>query len=77
YAQGILTWLAAGRNGFEVLVDPASIADRAVELLWDDRRRGFRIRRSRFDASRTIYSRWSQAWMFRALAALLKEGGRS
>ena len=77
YAQGILTWLAAGRNGFEVLVDPSLIADRAVELLWDDRRRGFRIRRSRFDDSRTIYSRWSQAWMFRALAALLKEGGRS
>jgi hypothetical protein len=77
YAQGILTWLAAARNGFELHVDPESIARRAVELLWDGRRRGFRMIRFRGDTSRTIYARWSQAWMFRALAALLKEDGRS
>ncbi len=70
YAQGVLTWLAAGRAGFDVEVDPAAIAGRAVDLLWDGRRKGFLIRRSRFDASRTIHARWAQAWMFRALAAL-------
>ncbi|MDM7992364.1 MAG: hypothetical protein QUS11_03550 [Candidatus Fermentibacter sp.] len=70
YAQGILTWLAAGRAGFDVEVDPAAIADRAVELLWDGRRKGFLLRRNRLDASRTIHTRWAQAWMFRALAAL-------
>lgn len=70
FAQGVLTWLAAGRAGFDVRVDPSTIAARAVDLLWDDRRKGFLVRRSRFDASRTIHTRWAQAWMFRALAAL-------
>ncbi len=76
FAQGVLTWLAARRSGFPVLVEPGRIADRAVELLWDAKRGGFRMIRFRGDPSRTIYARWSQAWMFRALAALLKEGGR-
>lgn len=74
FAQGVLTWLAAGRSGFEVRVDPESIARRAVELLWDAKKSGFRMIRFRGDSSSTIYTRWSQAWMFRALAALLKEG---
>lgn len=75
FAQGILTWLAAERNGFEVPISPERIAGRAVDLLWDARREGFRLRRFRHDPSRTIYSRWSQAWMFRALASLLKGNG--
>lgn len=76
HAQGILTWLAAGRAGFDIGVDPAAIADRALDLLWDDRRKGFRVRRSRLDASRTIHTRWAQAWMFRALAALSRAEAR-
>lgn len=77
FAQGILTWLAARRSGFPVPVEPGRIAHRAVDLLWDAKRSGFRMIRWRGDRSRTIYARWSQAWMFRALAALLKEGSRS
>lgn len=75
-AQGALTWLAAGRAGFDVEVDPAAIAGRAVDLLWDDSRKGFLVRRNRFDISRTIHTRWAQAWMFRALAALSRPEAR-
>ena len=77
FAQGALTWIAAGRNGFKVHVEPERIVHRAVDLLWDGRNSGFRLIRFRHDPSRTVYSRWSQAWMFRAIAALLKAGRKS
>jgi hypothetical protein len=70
FAQGILTWLSAVQDGLEASVDPSTVARRALETLWDRERSGFLLRRTRWDGSRTIYTRWSQAWMFRALSAL-------
>lgn len=74
FAQGILTWLSAVQDGLGASVDPSSVAGRALETLWDSGRSGFLLRRTGGDRSRTIYTRWSQAWMFRALAALAGGG---
>ena len=36
--------------------------------MWDAGRRGYLFQKSGRISSRTIHLRWSQAWMFRALA---------
>jgi hypothetical protein len=64
-AQGILTCLAFGR-----IEKAVSAAHWAVENMWD-KLGFFWYRRGRYGANRMSYVRWTQAWMYYALAELL------
>jgi hypothetical protein len=64
-AQGILTFLAFGR-----VEKAVQAAEWAVENMWD-RRGYFWYQRSRGGINRLSYMRWTQAWMYYALAELL------
>lgn len=75
FAQGIVTFLALERHAPDAVEMSLSIARRAMETLWDDRRSGFVFRRGRLFSNRTIHMRWCQAWMFRALSALARRTG--
>ncbi|MCP4574626.1 MAG: hypothetical protein GY838_19935 [bacterium] len=71
FAQAALT-LHELDNGSGELVDRAGrILGRSVDNLWDEARCGFRFQKGRRFTQRTIFLRWSQAWMFRALATHL------
>ena len=39
-----------------------------MEMMWDDRRNYFYYQKTRWYTNRIDYMRWSQAWMFYALA---------
>lgn len=78
FAQGALTFLAVADDGGGLENAPEAdrsfagrILSRGVELLWNDQRGGFVQQRGPHIRDRTIYLRWSQAWMFRALCAWL------
>jgi hypothetical protein len=65
-AQGILTYLAFGQ------VDKANAVARwALENMWDGRG-FFWYQRGRWHTNRICYMRWAQAWMYCALAKLIK-----
>ena len=68
-AQGILTYLAFGN------VEKAEwVARWALKNMWDSRGY-FWYQRSRLFCNRIQYTRWSQAWMYYALAELIKAKG--
>ncbi len=78
FAQGAITFLTLERFWSRGPEFAAKILERGIDLLWDDRRRGFRFQRQRLYAQGQIHLRWSQAWMFKALCALLAHrSGRS
>jgi hypothetical protein len=63
FAQGIDTFLTFGR------ADKArALIDRCIEIMWDERRKYFYYQKTRWYTNRIDYMRWSQAWMFYALA---------
>jgi hypothetical protein len=71
FAQAALTCLAL-REYDPALSDLARrIIDRAITALWDDKHRGFRFQQHVHHRINTIHLRWSQAWMFRAIAEFL------
>jgi len=71
FAQAALTCLAL-RHLDPTLIDLARlIIDRAIVLLWNERRGGFRFQQHAHYRINTIHLRWSQAWMFRAIAEFL------
>ncbi|HER42915.1 MAG TPA: hypothetical protein ENO08_00455 [Candidatus Eisenbacteria bacterium] len=74
FAQGIDTMLAFGYEE-----KARMLAERCVETMWDERRNYFYYQRSRWYTNRIDYMRWSQAWMFYALARyrLETEGGEA
>lgn len=77
-AQGALTFLALARHGADHREFARRILERSIAELWDERRGGFVTRRSRLLTDRTIYIRWSQAWMFTAICrCLAAEKGES
>lgn len=65
-AQGILTYLAFGR-----LEKANAVARWALTHMWDERG-FFWYQRYRWFTNRACYMRWSQAWMYYALAMLIK-----
>ncbi len=65
-AQGILTYLAFGERA-----KANAVARWAVENLWDNRG-FFWYQRTRWFTNRLCYMRWTQAWMYYALAQLIK-----
>lgn len=65
-AQGILTWLAFGDR------DAArQVAEWTLKNMWDERG-FFWYQRGRLLTNRIPYMRWSQAWMYYALAEVLR-----
>ncbi|MCG3147374.1 MAG: hypothetical protein PCFJNLEI_00813 [Verrucomicrobiae bacterium] len=65
-AQGILTYLAFGE-----LKKANAVAEWAIANMWDDRG-FFWYQRGRWFTNRVCYMRWTQAWMYYALAELIK-----
>jgi hypothetical protein len=65
-AQGILTYLVFGN-----LTKANFVARWALENMWDERG-FFWYQRGRRSANRICYMRWTQAWMYCALAKLIK-----
>jgi len=41
---------------------------KAIDLLWDEKKKGFMFQRRKHYSIRQIHLRWSQAWMFKALS---------
>jgi hypothetical protein len=67
FAQGAITFMELARFSESPEEAARGILDRAVECLWDDRRRGFIFRRYSSHSNSTVFLRWSQGWMFKAL----------
>jgi len=65
-AQGILTYLA-----FDQLDKANAVARWALENMWDERG-FFWYQRGRWLTNRICYMRWTQAWMYCALAKLIE-----
>jgi hypothetical protein len=74
FAQGAITFLALEDLRSDSVEFAGRILHRAVELLWDDRRKGFIYSRGRFASNRAVHLRWNQAWMLRAICAAGKAG---
>lgn len=70
-AQAIITFLTVRRSP-----ERDALADRVagwlVDTMWLPEQGRFLYQRSRFGANRVPYMRWTQAWMFLALATWLK-----
>lgn len=70
-AQSALTFLALARFDGEACRRARTALHRGIAELWDEARGAFLTRLADRRRDRTIYLRWSQAWMFRALCAWL------
>ena len=70
FAQGIDTLLTFGQFDRARL-----LMRRCLEMMWDGRRNYFYYQKSRWHTNTIDYMRWSQAWMFYALARYLLDAG--
>lgn len=68
FAQTAITLLALQDRAEGLVAQARTVLARADDLMWDAGRRGYLFQKSGRISSRTIHLRWSQAWMFRALA---------
>jgi len=71
FAQGIDTFLTFGRKDSAL-----RLIENCVEMMWDEKRNYFYYQKSRWYTNRINYMRWSQAWMFYALARCHRETAR-
>ncbi len=71
FAQGAITLTEAVQLGYSIDVEPRQVLLAAVKQLWDEERRGFLYRPPSPLRQSMIHSRWSQAWMLRAITAYL------
>ena len=71
FAQGAITFSKLRRHDEDGIAFAHKITAKAIELLWDPASSTFRTRKSGTSIDRTRYMRWSQAWMFRAICAVL------
>lgn len=69
-AQAAITLLRFTDRDPDLADDARRILDHGIERLWSAARRGFAYQQGRV-TSRTIFLRWSQAWMLRAICAYL------
>ncbi|MDD3641952.1 MAG: aspartate-semialdehyde dehydrogenase [Candidatus Krumholzibacteria bacterium] len=69
FAQGIVTFLTFGRPE-----EARKLLERAIETMWDGKRHYFYYQKTRLYTNRIDYLRWSQAWMFHALARFASSG---
>jgi hypothetical protein len=72
-SQSVITLLALKDLGPDNIRLAHSVFQWAMDNLWDDQG-FFYYRRLRFFTIRTSYMRWTQSWMFLALATLLESG---
>ncbi len=70
-AQTALTLLAFGDRDTELVALARRVLEIGIARLYDSARRGFWYRRDGLLVDRTIFLRWSQAWMLRALCACI------
>jgi polysaccharide biosynthesis protein VpsJ len=68
-AQTALTLLAFRDREPALAALSRRVLEVGIERLWDPARRGFVHQRGRIFTHRTIYLRWSQAWLLHALCA--------
>lgn len=68
-AQTALTLLAFSDREPDLAALSRRVLEVGIDRLWDPARRGFIHQRGRFLTHRTIYLRWSQAWLLHALCA--------
>lgn len=58
-------------SGVASVYDAHRVLEHGVARLWMPRRHGFAYQQGRVITSRTVFLRWSQAWMLRALCDYL------
>ncbi len=69
YAQGAITMMKLNEPNFAKMV-----LTKAVQQLWDSRRKGFIKKNSKYSKDRLIHLRWNQGWMFKALQDYNRQG---
>jgi hypothetical protein len=69
FAQGVDTFLTFGHD-----TRARKLLEKAVETMWDAKRHHFYYQKTRLYMNRIDYMRWSQAWMFYALARFQSSG---
>ncbi len=69
FAQGVDTFLTFGQGERARM-----LLEKAVETMWDARKHYFYYQKHRWYKNRINYMRWSQAWMFYALARFIRAG---
>ena len=70
FAQGIDTFLTFG-----YMEKARNLAEKAVEMMWDEKKHYFYYRKNKWYKNRIDYLRWSQAWMFYALTRFALSAG--
>jgi len=75
FAQGAITFLKLSRHDPDAIETAGNILSRGIDLLWNERRKGFIFQRYRHYTNPVIHLRWSQAWMFRAISLFLSARG--
>jgi hypothetical protein len=76
-AQTALTLLRFADRDPGLVAESRRVLERGVAGLWQPQRRGFSFQCGRGLPNHTVFLRWSQAWMLRALGAqLVCEGNR-
>lgn len=68
FAQAAITLLLLRDRGRNMVPQAARVLARADAELWDEGRQGYRFQKSGRFPTRVVSMRWSQGWMFRALA---------
>ena len=75
FAQGAITFLKLSRHDPDAVETAGKILSRGINLLWNERKKGFIFQRYRYYTNPVVHLRWSQAWMFRAIGRFLSAGG--
>jgi hypothetical protein len=70
FAQGAITLEHLNHH-----VQAEKVLSKAIELLWDEKQKGFIFQRRKHYSISKIHLRWSQAWMFKALSYIMKSKG--
>lgn len=68
FAQGAITLLELNQRQ-----EAEKVLKKAIELLWDEKRKGFIFQKQRNYSIKQVHLRWSQGWMFKALCKYLKD----
>jgi len=76
-AQTVLTLLAFSDRDPSLVDQARRILEIGIQRLYDPARRGFLHQRGRVFTHRTIFLRWSQAWMLNAISAYLAHRERT
>ncbi|PIE52213.1 hypothetical protein CSA37_07585 [Candidatus Fermentibacteria bacterium] len=72
YAQAAITFIALKRFSPELHSLAEQVLESAVQRLWNRRTSSFHLRKKSGRLNKTIYLRWSQAWMFRAISKYVR-----